>query len=41
VTVAVNVTFWPNADGFADDPTAVLVAAAPTDWFGASVPVLA
>src|SRR5207244_4218516 len=27
VTVAVNVTLWPNTDGFADDVSAVLVLA--------------
>lgn len=26
VTVAVNVTLWPNTEGFADDPTAITVA---------------
>ena len=29
VTVAVNVTDWPKTDGFAEETTAVLVAA----WF--------
>ena len=29
VTVAVNVTLWPNTDGLADDVSAVLVLA----WF--------
>jgi hypothetical protein len=28
LTVAVNVTDWPNTDGFVDDATVVLVAAA-------------
>jgi hypothetical protein len=41
LTVAVNCTPCPNTDGFTDDATAVLVAATPTDWFGAKVPVLA
>jgi hypothetical protein len=27
VTVAVNVTFWPNVDGLADEPSAVLLVA--------------
>ena len=30
VTAAVNVTDWPNTDGFSDDDTAVVVAAALT-----------
>jgi hypothetical protein len=30
VTVAVNVTSCPNTEGFADELTAVAVAAAPT-----------
>src|SRR5438105_3092393 len=35
VTVAVNVTLWPNTDGFADDVSAVLVLA----WFTVCVSV--
>jgi hypothetical protein len=27
VTVAVNVTFWPNVDGFTEEPSAVLLVA--------------
>ena len=32
VTVAVNVTAWPNTDGFTDDVSAVAVAALLTVW---------
>ena len=39
-TFAVNVTDWPNAEGFCDDVTAVVVAAAFTSWPPDSVPIL-
>ena len=32
VTVAVKVTFWPEADGLTEDTTAVLVLALLTVW---------
>ena len=32
VTVAVNVTAWPNTDGFTEDVSAVAVAALLTVW---------
>ena len=32
VTVAVNVTDWPNFDGFADEVTDVVVSAFWTSW---------
>jgi len=32
VTVAVNVTDWPNTDGFAEEVTAVVVEAWLTVW---------
>jgi hypothetical protein len=35
-TVAVNVTLCPGVDGLADDTSAVVVAARPTDWFNAA-----
>jgi hypothetical protein len=38
LTVAVKVTFWPGADGFAEDATVVLVPALPTVCV--SVPLL-
>src|SRR5205807_1660940 len=39
LTVAVNVTDWPNTDGLVDDATAVLVLSLLTTWLGDSVPV--
>ena len=32
VTVAVNVTGWPNPDGFTSEASTVLLAAASTTW---------
>jgi hypothetical protein len=40
VTVAVKVTDWPKVDGFSDDCTVVIVAAAVTVWPPVSEPVL-
>ncbi len=39
VTVAVNVTAWPNTDGFTEEVSAVAVAALLTVW--ATEPLLA
>ena len=36
VTVAVKVTFWPEAEGLAEDRTTVLVLALVTDWVTAA-----
>ena len=40
VTVAVNVTDWPDADGFTDDVTAVVELAWFSVWPPLSVPLL-
>jgi hypothetical protein len=40
VTVAVNVTDWPDADGFAEDASVVVVLAAFTTWDKAGEDVL-
>ena len=37
VTVAVNVTAWPNTDGFTEDVSAVSLAASMTAWSSESV----
>ena len=37
VTVAVNVTAWPNTDGFGEDVSAVSVSASMTAWSSESV----
>ncbi len=37
VTVAVNVTAWPNTDGFSDDVSAVSVSALMTAWSSESL----
>jgi hypothetical protein len=40
VTVAVNVTLWPNTDGFPDDDTVVVVGIGFTTWPPSRVPTL-
>jgi hypothetical protein len=41
LTVAVNVTDWPNTDGFTDEVTAVELLALLTVWvMGAEVPLV-
>ena len=37
VTVAVNVTAWPNTDGLSDEASAVVVAVWLTVWVSESV----
>jgi hypothetical protein len=41
LTVAVNVTAWPNTDGFTDEVTVVELPALPTVWMIAAEVLLA